>query len=189
MKRWIGRPPKGLRPFCQGVTGHLNSRDALPQDRGATGPRNGLAHQAEAECRGRHRQPVKGDARHSDHQQQDKEQSVHSTNTASQDDLVQISKTEWESTPATTIGKTTKVAKMPERRGWKSVLIRQDTFDRLKEVMKAQDKGRRTLDLAGIADGMVGHMLSDPVLSEAGIAEGRARKREEILAAANDWAD
>lgn len=114
---------------------------------------------------------------------------MHSTNTTPQDDLIQISRMEWESTPATTIGKTTKVAKMTERRGWKSVLIRQNTFDRLKEAMKAQDKSKKTLDLAGIADGMIGRMLSDPALSEAGIAEGRARKREEILAAAKDWAN
>src|SRR5450631_617479 len=41
------------------------------------------------------------------------------------DDIVQISKSQWEETPATTIGKTTKVVKAPERRGWKAVLIRQ----------------------------------------------------------------
>lgn len=115
---------------------------------------------------------------------------MHTTNdTAPHDDLVEISRTEWESTPATTIGKTTKVVKPPERKGWRSVLVRQETFDQLKTLMKAQDKTRKTLDLAGIADGLVGHMLSDPVLAEVGIAEGRNRKRQEILAAANDWAD
>ena len=110
------------------------------------------------------------------------------TNT-SDDDLVQISKTQWEATAATTLGKTTKVVKSPERRGWKAVLIRQDTFDSLKNAMKDQDKSKRTLDLAGIADGMLGHVLSDPTTIEAGIAEGRARKRAEILAAADEWAE
>ena len=104
-------------------------------------------------------------------------------------EFVQISKTQWEATAATTIGKTTKVVKSPERRGWKAVLIRQDTFDALKNAMKDQDKSKRTLDLAGIADGMLGHVLSDPTTIEAGIAEGRARKRAEILAAADEWAE
>lgn len=105
------------------------------------------------------------------------------------DDIVQVSKTEWEATQATTIGKTTKVVKATERRGWKAVLIRQSTFEELKDLMKGQDKSKRALDLAGVADGMIGHMLSDPELAEAGIAEGRNRKRAEILAAAEEWAD
>lgn len=67
-ERWIGRPPRGLRPFCQGESGRLNSRDALPQDHGATGPRYGLTHQAEALCRGEDRQPKQGDARHHYHE-------------------------------------------------------------------------------------------------------------------------
>ena len=112
------------------------------------------------------------------------------TNLATKDDdIVQISKTQWEATPATTIGKTTKVVKATERRGWRAVLIRQETFDQLKELMKQQDKSKRALDLAGIADGMIGHMLSDPELADAGVAEGRNRKRAEILAAAEEWAD
>ncbi len=105
------------------------------------------------------------------------------------DDVVQVSKSEWEATQATTIGKTTKVVKAAERRGWKAVLIRQSTFEELKELMKAQDKGKRSLDLAGIADGLIGHMLSTSELAEAGIVEGRNRKRAEILAAAAEWAD
>ena len=113
----------------------------------------------------------------------------HTDTNPSDDDLVQISKTEWEASSATTIGKTTKVVKPQERRGWKAVLIRQDTFDALKNAMKNQDKSKRTLDLAGIADGMLGHLLSDPDMTEAGIAEGRARKRAEILAAAEEWAE
>ena len=56
-------------------------------------------------------------------------------------------------------------------------------------MLKNQDKSKRTLDLAGIADGMLGHMLSKPDMTEAGIAEGRARKRTEILAAADEWAE
>ena len=113
----------------------------------------------------------------------------HMNNGTKSDDVVQISKSEWEASPATTIGKTTKVVKSPERRGWKAVLVRQDTFDALKTVLKNQDKSKRTLDLAGIADGMLGHMLSKPDMTEAGIAEGRARKRTEILAAADEWAE
>ena len=105
------------------------------------------------------------------------------------DDVVQISRSEWEASPATTIGKTTKVVKSPERRGWKAVLVRQDTFDALKTVFKNQDKSKRILDLAGITDGMLGNMLSKPDMTEAGIAEGRARKRTEILAAADEWAE
>lgn len=105
------------------------------------------------------------------------------------DDIVEVSKIEWEATHATTIGKTTKVVKAPERRGWKAVLIRQSTFEELKELMKGQVKGKRALDLAGIADGLIGHMLSEPELAEAGVAEGRNRKRAEILAAAAEWAD
>ncbi len=109
--------------------------------------------------------------------------------TNSDGDVVQISKTQWEATAATTIGKTTKVVKSPERRGWKAVLIRQDTFDALKNAMRDQDKSKRTLDLSGIADGMLGHMLSDPDRTAAGIAEGRFRKRAEIQAAADEWAE
>ncbi len=104
-------------------------------------------------------------------------------------EFVQISKSQWEATAATTIGKTTKVVKSPERRGWKAVLIRQDTFDALKNAMRDQDKSKRTLDLSGIADGMLGHMLSDPDRTAAGIAEGRFRKRAEIQAAADEWAE
>ena len=63
------------------------------------------------------------------------------------------------------------------------------TFDALKSVMKDQDKSKRTLDLAGIADGMLGHMLSDPDRTATGIAEGRFRKRAEIQAAADEWAE
>ncbi len=113
----------------------------------------------------------------------------HVNNDTKSDDVVQISKSEWEASSATTIGKTTKVVKPQERRGWKAVLIRQETFDALKSAMKHQDKSKRTLDLAGIADGMLGHMLSNPDMTEAGIAEGRARKRAEILAAADEWAE
>lgn len=105
------------------------------------------------------------------------------------DDIVQISKSQWENTPVTTIGRTTKVVKTQDRSGWKAVLIRQATFDQLKEQMKAQDRSKKTLDLAGLADGFIGHMLSDPLLAEAGTVEGRNRKRAEILAAANEWAE
>ena len=113
----------------------------------------------------------------------------HVNNDTKPDDVVQISRSEWEASPATTIGKTTKVVKSPERRGWKAVLVRQDTFDALKTVFKNQDKSKRILDLAGITDGMLGHMLSNPLTIEAGVAEGRARKRAEILASADEWAE
>jgi hypothetical protein len=89
--------------------------------------------------------------------------------------------------PAPT-GKAMKIARPGERRGWRAVLIRQQTFEQLKELMKSQS-GKRTLDLAGITDGIVAHGLSDPDRARAAIAEGRNRKREEFLAAANEWAD
>jgi hypothetical protein len=111
------------------------------------------------------------------------------TDPRDQDDLVQNAKSQWDAAPATTNGRTTKAVKSSERRGWKAILIRQTTFDELKELMRAQDRSKKTLDLAGLADGLIGHMLSDPLLAEAGTAEGRNRKRDEILAAANEWAD
>lgn len=109
--------------------------------------------------------------------------------TTPSDDLVQISKTTWENTTATTIGRTTKVVKTRERHGWKAIVIRQNTFDQLKELMKGQDRSKKRLDLASLADGLLANLLKNRDMVEAGIAEGRARKRAEILAAANAWAD
>lgn len=108
---------------------------------------------------------------------------------ASDADVVHISKTEWETTPTTTIGTTTKVVKPPERRGWRSILIRQETFDRLKDLMKKQDRSKKTLDLSGVADGVIAYVLLDPDRANAGVAEGRKRKRDEIIEAANQWAE
>jgi hypothetical protein len=112
-----------------------------------------------------------------------------STSTEDQDDRVQNFTPQGDATPAATNGRMTKAYRPSERRGWRAILIRQSTFDQLKDLMRAQDRSKKTLDLAGLADGFIGHMLSDPLLAEAGTAEGRNRKRDEILAAANEWAD
>jgi hypothetical protein len=90
---------------------------------------------------------------------------------------------------AATNGNTTKCARRRERPGWKAVLVRDGTFNKLKLLSKNQDNNKKQLDLAEIADGLIGHMLSNLELAKIGITEGRKRKREEFLAAAEDWAE
>lgn len=75
------------------------------------------------------------------------------------------------------------------REGWKAVLIRQARFDALKQALKTQDQGKRALDLAELADGIVSYVLADPERTKAAIVEGRNSKRLELLRAADEWAD